>query len=172
LTLAIDSGRIQVVSSLQSVKAFCDRLDATDSGNPLTIPAIPTPMSDSVQDEVLKVSQALLSAIDRQDWTAYADLCDPTLTCFEPEAAGHLVSGMPFHEFYFQPEHFPPAVKQSSLSSPHVRIVGDCAVVSYVRLTQKIDAAGQDSVTATNETRVWQKQGGRWKHVHFHRSRG
>lgn len=124
------------------------------------------------ETEVLDASQKLLAAIDRQDWTAYAELCDPTLTCFEPEASGHLVSGMPFHRFYFQPEHFKPSVRQSSISSPHVRILGDCAVVSYVRLTQKIDSAGQDSVVATNETRIWHKQNGRWKHVHFHRSPG
>ena len=128
-------------------------------------------MSASAEQEVLDASRALLSSIDRQDWKAYTELCDPTLTCFEPEAEGHLVSGMPFHQFYFQSEHFPAGVRQSSMSSPHVRIVGECAIVSYVRLTQKINAQGQDSVVATDETRVWAKQGGKWRHVHFHRSR-
>jgi calcium/calmodulin-dependent protein kinase (CaM kinase) II len=77
---------------------------------------------------------------------------------------------MDFHRFYFQSEHFPRSVRQSNISSAHVRIVGDCAIVSYVRLTQKIDAEGRDAVVATDETRVWQRREGRWKHIHFHRS--
>jgi len=28
-------------------------------------------------------------------------VCDPNMTCFEPEAKGHLVEGMEFHKFYF-----------------------------------------------------------------------
>ncbi len=29
-------------------------------------------------------------------------ICDPGLTCFEPEALGNLVEGMDFHRFYFE----------------------------------------------------------------------
>jgi calcium/calmodulin-dependent protein kinase (CaM kinase) II len=42
-------------------------------------------------------------------------------------------------------------------------------VIAYVRLTQKI-ADGKPTTVAMEETRVWQKQMGKWKHVHFHRS--
>ena len=35
------------------------------------------------------------------DWTTYQELCDPTLTAFEPEARGQRVEGMAFHRFYF-----------------------------------------------------------------------
>lgn len=28
-------------------------------------------------------------------------LCDPSMTCFEPEALGNLIEGMDFHKFYF-----------------------------------------------------------------------
>ena len=31
----------------------------------------------------------------------FSRMCDPALTCFEPEARGHLVEGMEFHKFYF-----------------------------------------------------------------------
>jgi calcium/calmodulin-dependent protein kinase (CaM kinase) II len=55
------------------------------------------------------------------------------------------------------------------MASPHVRIMGDVAVVSYVRLNQR-SAEGVPSMKAVAETRVWQKQKGVWKHVHFHRS--
>jgi calcium/calmodulin-dependent protein kinase (CaM kinase) II len=42
--------------------------------------------------------------------------------------------------------------------------------VAYVRLTQKLDAAGNPTTVAIEETRVWHRDGGRWRHVHFHRS--
>jgi calcium/calmodulin-dependent protein kinase (CaM kinase) II len=45
----------------------------------------------------------------------------------------------------------------------------DAAVVTFVRLQQKLKA-GAPVTAASEETRVWQKVGGAWKHVHFHRS--
>ena len=56
------------------------------------------------------------------------------------------------------------------MCSPNIRVMGDVAVVSYVRLTQKLDADGSPVTSAVEETRVWQRIGGKWKHVHFHRS--
>lgn len=123
----------------------------------------------SAADEVLVACQQLLAAIDRQDWETYASLCDSTLTAFEPEAAGHLVTGMDFHHYYFPPKS-EPSKRQSNIASPNVRVVGDCAVVAYTRLTQSVDPLGEFHVSASNETRVWHKQGERWKHIHFHRS--
>ncbi|MDA0590173.1 MAG: DUF4440 domain-containing protein [Planctomycetota bacterium] len=126
-------------------------------------------MSDSTETTLLKLSQQLLDSIDQQDWEAYTRLCDPNLTAFEPEALGHLVEGMAFHEFYFQ-MHPTGRPKQSTIVSPHVRIMGNCAVVTYIRVSQKIDADGGAHSSASEETRVWQKQTGDWQHVHFHRS--
>jgi calcium/calmodulin-dependent protein kinase (CaM kinase) II len=48
--------------------------------------------------------------------------------------------------------------------------MGDVAVVAYVRLNQRVDGQGAPRETGVAETRVWQRQGGRWRHVHFHRS--
>ena len=31
----------------------------------------------------------------------YRTLCDPKMTCFEPETIGNLVEGLDFHKFYF-----------------------------------------------------------------------
>lgn len=126
------------------------------------------PLSDS-EAELLQLTQQLLDAIDNRDWSTYARLCDPTLTCREPEAHGHLVTGMPFHEFYFNMQG-PLGGKQSTISSPHVRMMGDAAVVTYVRLGQKLLDDGSPVSSAFEETRIWQRQAGEWKHVHFHRS--
>ena len=79
---------------------------------------------------------------------------------------------MPFHKYYFDLPGSPqkPA-KNVTMSQPHVRLLGDgAAVLSYVRLTQSLDANGCPQTTRVEETRVWQKINGEWKHVHFHRS--
>mgnify|MGYP001268408152 CR=1 FL=1 len=62
-------------------------------------------------------------------------------------------------------------VKQSSICSPRVRLLGeDAAVVTFVRLVQTQSHATGDAVSSCEETRVWQRIDGQWKHVHFHRS--
>ncbi len=130
-------------------------------------------MSDAVRQEVLAANQKLLDAIVRGEWKTYAELCDPTLTCLEPEARGHLVEGMPFHKFYFDlpaPTVKPAIGTTVTMASPHVRVMGDVAVVAYIRLNQKLSAACEPITAAVEETRVWQRQGGSWKHVHVHRS--
>ena len=128
--------------------------------------------SESIVDELLALSQQLLDAIDGGDWDAYTELCDPSLTAYEPEAVGQLVRGMEFHRFYFDPKkRTDSAAKQSSICSPDVRLMGEVAVVSYVRLTQRMLEDGGTTTAANEETRVWQFQEGRWQHVHFHRSK-
>jgi ketosteroid isomerase-like protein len=129
-------------------------------------------MQDDAQ-ELLRLSHQLLAAIDRGDWDGYSELCDPSLTAFEPEAGGHLVSGLDFHKFYFEDRpggHVSERAKQSSMTSPAVRLMGDTAVVTYVRLVQ-IYEDGRFLTSAAEETRVWERQDGSWRHVHFHRSK-
>jgi calcium/calmodulin-dependent protein kinase (CaM kinase) II len=119
--------------------------------------------------ELLALSQQLLDAIAQGDWGTYAELCDPSLTAFEPESLGRLVDGLDFHRFYFKLSGG--QVKpQNSMCDPRVRLMGDVAVVAYYRLTQFVDADGHPGTRGTEETRVWQRQNGRWRHVHFHRS--
>lgn len=126
-------------------------------------------MAETQVEELIILSRQLLAAIDSGDWDAYAKLCDPSITCFEPEANGHLVAGMEFHQFYFNLTG-PKRPKQSTVASPHVRVLGDTAVVCYVRVVQRVEENGAPITLASNETRVWQRQNGAWKHVHFHRS--
>ncbi len=127
-------------------------------------------MSTTVIEEVLAASRKLLSCIDAGNWAEYVKLCDESITCFEPEALGHLVAGLPFHEFYFKlPASNSP--RQSTIASPQVRVLSDTsALVTYVRVVQKLDAQGSPVSVAGMETRVWQKVNGTWLHVHFHRT--
>lgn len=127
---------------------------------------------DPIVTELLALNQQLLDAIAAGDWNTYRDLVAADITCFEPEANGHLVQGLPFHEFYFRlaagskPKHV-----TTTMASPHVRILSEtAALVASVRLVQKLDASGSPVTVRSEETRLWQKLGGRWQHVHFHRS--
>jgi hypothetical protein len=126
-------------------------------------------MADALVDELLQLTARLLESIAGGDWATYQELCDPSLTAFEPEAIGYLVEGMAFHHFYFKLGGFG-AMHNTTMCAPRVRIMGDVAVVAYVRLNQRLDGAGAPQTTGSEETRVWQRQDGRWRHVHFHRS--
>jgi ketosteroid isomerase-like protein len=126
-------------------------------------------MDAAVKQELLALNLRLLQAIVTSDWKTYVELCDPTLTAFEPEACGQLVEGLPFHQYYFELGSMK-GPRSVTVASPHVRLMGDVAVVAYVRLNQKLDAAGAPVTSAIEETRVWQRQEGKWRHVHFHRS--
>jgi calcium/calmodulin-dependent protein kinase (CaM kinase) II len=126
-------------------------------------------MSDPAIAELLQLNQRLLESIAQADWATYAELCDPTLTAFEPEAAGQLVEGLDFHRFYFDLGGIK-GRHHTTMASPHVRLLGEVAVVAYVRLNQRLKFDGTPVTYAFEETRIWQRQQGRWKHVHFHRS--
>jgi calcium/calmodulin-dependent protein kinase (CaM kinase) II len=128
-------------------------------------------MPADLTQELLDLNQKLLVSIVAGDWKTYESLCDPSITCFEPEARGQLAIGMPFHKFYFDlPSSPQKQAKNVTMSQPHVRVMGDSAVISYVRLTQSLDSSGAPQTGRVEETRVWQRIGGAWKHVHFHRS--
>ena len=114
---------------------------------------------------VEKLNIRLLDAIDNGDLETYRELCDPSLTAFEPEALGNLVEGLGFHETYFGS----PATgkRKSNVRSPHLRVLGDTAVIAYVRLVQSTTNDGQHSTTAFEETRIWHKVEGSWENVHY-----
>jgi len=128
-------------------------------------------MAADPAQQLLDLNHKLLVSIISGDWKAYESLCDASITCFEPEARGQLVVGMPFHKYFFDLPGAPqkPA-KVVTMSQPHVRLMGDSAVLSYVRLTQSLDDSGVPHIGRVEETRIWQKIDGHWKHVHFHRS--
>eukprot|EP00074_Homo_sapiens_P091420 XP_016868152.1 calcium/calmodulin-dependent protein kinase type II subunit beta isoform X17 [Homo sapiens] len=122
------------------------------------------------KQEIIKTTEQLIEAVNNGDFEAYAKICDPGLTSFEPEALGNLVEGMDFHRFYFEnllaknskPIH-------TTILNPHVHVIGeDAACIAYIRLTQYIDGQGRPRTSQSEETRVWHRRDGKWQNVHFH----
>ncbi len=127
-------------------------------------------MNESVKQELIELTQQLLDGIANGDWEIYERLCDPSLTAFEAETRGQLVEGLPFHKYFFDLGR-PETPRKTTICAPHVRLLGnDAAVVSYVRLVQRINRDGVPEIQRFEETRVWQRQDSQWIHVHFHRS--
>ncbi|XP_015237153.1 calcium/calmodulin-dependent protein kinase type II subunit gamma isoform X15 [Cyprinodon tularosa] len=135
-------------------------------------PLLPSPQSSpaSRKQEIIKITEQLIEAINNGDFEAYTRICDPGLTSFEPEALGNLVEGMDFHKFYFEnllsknnkPVH-------TTLLNPHVHLIGeDAACIAYIRLTQFVDSTGRPRSSQSEETRVWHRRDGKWLNVHFH----
>ncbi|MCA9265814.1 MAG: DUF4440 domain-containing protein [Planctomycetales bacterium] len=137
---------------------------STDSESPTAA------SSHATISELLALTQELLEAIATANWEKYQELCDATLTAFEPESRGQLIEGLDFHQYYFElggrrgPHN-------TTISAPHVRLLGsDVAVVSYTRLVQHVNSGGQPETSRCEETRVWHRKGDQWRNVHFHRS--
>ncbi|KAL3051683.1 calcium/calmodulin-dependent protein kinase type II subunit gamma isoform X3 [Pseudochaenichthys georgianus] len=135
-------------------------------------PLLPSPQSSPAirKQEIIKITEQLIEAINNGDFDAYTRICDPGLTSFEPEALGNLVEGMDFHKFYFEnllsknskPVH-------TTLLNPHVHLIGEeAACIAYIRLTQFVDTTGRPRSSQSEETRVWHRREGKWLNVHFH----
>jgi len=128
-----------------------------------------------IEREILSLTHALLQAIAAGDWPTYATLCAEDMTCFEPEAKGHLVKGLAFHKFYFDNGNALGKTHASTISQPSVRVLGKTAIITYVRVVQSIHPTTHAASSASHEeTRVWAlgEEEGKvgWKCVHFHRS--
>ncbi|XP_041643479.1 calcium/calmodulin-dependent protein kinase (CaM kinase) II beta 1 isoform X8 [Cheilinus undulatus] len=126
--------------------------------------------SQTRKQEIIKITEQLIEAINNGDFEAYAKICDPGLTSFEPEALGNLVEGMDFHRFYFEnllaknnkPIH-------TTILNPHVHLIGeDAACIAYIRLTQFVDGQGRPRSSQSEETRVWHRKDSKWQNIHFH----
>ncbi|XP_033049928.1 calcium/calmodulin-dependent protein kinase type II subunit beta isoform X16 [Trachypithecus francoisi] len=141
-------------------------LESSDSANT----TIEDEDAKARKQEIIKTTEQLIEAVNNGDFEAYAKICDPGLTSFEPEALGNLVEGMDFHRFYFEnllaknskPIH-------TTILNPHVHVIGeDAACIAYIRLTQYMDGQGRPRTSQSEETRVWHRRDGKWQNVHFH----
>ncbi|XP_039943756.1 calcium/calmodulin-dependent protein kinase type II subunit beta isoform X2 [Hirundo rustica] len=146
--------------------------DGTKESSDSTNTTIEDEDTKARKQEIIKITEQLIEAVNNGDFEAYAKICDPGLTSFEPEALGNLVEGMDFHRFYFEnllsknnkPIH-------TTILNPHVHVIGeDAACIAYIRLTQYIDAQGRPRTSQSEETRVWHRRDGKWQNVHFHGS--
>ncbi|XP_054266327.1 calcium/calmodulin-dependent protein kinase type II alpha chain isoform X9 [Macrosteles quadrilineatus] len=128
--------------------------------------------SSARKQEVIKMTEQLIEAINTGDFEAYTKICDPHLTAFEPEALGNLVEGMDFHKFYFDNVVGKNCkAVNTTILNPNVHLLGeDAACIAYVRLTQYMDKQGIAHSSQCEETRVWHKRDNKWQNVHFHRS--
>ncbi|XP_069543888.1 calcium/calmodulin-dependent protein kinase (CaM kinase) II beta 1 isoform X1 [Brachyistius frenatus] len=143
----------------------------TTSPPPPLSPSTPSLSSSQTRkQEIIKITEQLIEAINNGDFEAYAKICDPGLTSFEPEALGNLVEGMDFHRFYFEnllaknskPIH-------TTILNPHVHLIGeDAACIAYIRLTQYVDGQGRPRSSQSEETRVWHRRDSKWQNIHFH----
>ncbi|XP_033973722.1 calcium/calmodulin-dependent protein kinase (CaM kinase) II beta 1 isoform X4 [Trematomus bernacchii] len=143
----------------------------TTSPHPPHSPSSPPLSSSQIRkQEIIKITEQLIEAINNGDFEAYAKICDPGLTSFEPEALGNLVEGMDFHRFYFEnllaknskPIH-------TTILNPHVHMIGeDAACIAYIRLTQFVDNQGWPRSSQSEETRVWHRRDSKWQNIHFH----
>ncbi|XP_078809486.1 calcium/calmodulin-dependent protein kinase (CaM kinase) II beta 1 isoform X26 [Oryzias latipes] len=136
---------------------------------PPSSPPLPS-FPQTRKQEIIKITEQLIEAINNGDFDAYAKICDPGLTSFEPEALGNLVEGMDFHRFYFEnllaknnkPIH-------TTILNPHVHLIGeDAACIAYIRLTQFVDNQGRPRSSQSEETRVWHRRDSKWQNIHFH----
>ncbi|XP_028980564.1 calcium/calmodulin-dependent protein kinase (CaM kinase) II beta 1 isoform X4 [Esox lucius] len=154
------------------VQAFMPTAPTCNPTSPLP-PASPSSLSLTSQtrkQEIIKITEQLIEAVNNGDFEAYAKICDPGLTSFEPEALGNLVEGMDFQRFYFEnllsknskPIH-------TTILNPHVHLIGeDAACIAYIRLTQFVDGQGHPRSSQSEETRVWHRRDSKWQNVHFH----
>ncbi|XP_051771581.1 calcium/calmodulin-dependent protein kinase (CaM kinase) II gamma 1 isoform X7 [Ctenopharyngodon idella] len=156
---------VQGASSDSAVMSQCSAGE-----EPPALVASPQGSPATRKQEIIKITEQLIEAVNNGDFEAYTRICDPGLTSFEPEALGNLVEGMDFHKFYFEhllsknnkPVH-------TTILNPHVHLIGeDAACIAYIRLTQYIDSQGRPRSCQSEETRVWHRRDSKWLNVHFH----
>ncbi len=135
---------------------------------------------DQVQRELLAATDAILTAIAAGDAATYASLCVPELSCYE-DVCPYRIDGVAFHLHLVQRAASRPQPVRTDILTPRVQVYGDTGIVTCTRLITHDDAPVESEAYRNpgaglrwetfNETRVFVKQGGGWRMVHFHRSR-
>ncbi|XP_070780173.1 calcium/calmodulin-dependent protein kinase type II subunit beta isoform X21 [Enoplosus armatus] len=96
------------------------------------------------KQEIIKITEQLIEAVNNGDFEAYAFYFDNLLS----------KNSKPIH---------------TTILNPHVHMIGDdAACIAYIRLTQFVDGQGRPRSSQSEETRVWHRRDSRWQNVHFH----
>lgn len=120
------------------------------------------------EQEIYDLLLKMLHAIKQGDADTYTRLTSKELTCIEPETGGHIVDGLPFHLFLVertsndQEYHI-------EVVNPKIKVYDDTAYTSYTLIVTRWDE-GEPVFNQFYETRIFHKEHGLWKMVHFHRS--
>ncbi|KAK3730270.1 hypothetical protein QZH41_016452, partial [Actinostola sp. cb2023] len=163
--------RSAIISTMFMNRKSTSKKKISEEDSVHTIAEEPSTSNCSQQEqEIIRLTQELITSITSSDYVTYTRLVDQHLTAIEPESHGNLVEGLEFHKFYF--DNFSrKSPTNTTILSPHVHILApNAACISYIRLTQIILPDGQPITNQSEETRVWQKKNGSWVNVHFHRS--
>ncbi|KAF3836808.1 hypothetical protein F7725_004272 [Dissostichus mawsoni] len=120
------------------------------------------------KQEIIKVTEQLIEAINNGDLETYTKICDPGLTSFEPR---------PWETWWREPTSTASTLRTGKqpvhtiLLNPHVHLIGDeAACIAYIRLTQYIDGNRIPRTMQSEETRIWHRRDSKWQNIHFHRS--
>ena len=125
---------------------------------------------DPTQRELLEITWRMLEAIHTGDAETYAELSSSDLSCFE-DVCPYRVDGLEFHLALIRRMAQHPDLRPArfDLLSPRVQVYGETGIVTYTRLLT-FDTGGAPRWTTCNETRVFVRQDGAWRMVHFHRT--
>ncbi len=119
------------------------------------------------EQEIYDLTIELLHSIRIGDVEKYKALSSETLTAIEPESNGNIVKGLDFHLFFLK--NTSPVDYHLELVNPVIKIHGDSAYIAYT-LINSVLVEGEFELQSFNETRIYFKEDGNWKMVHFHRS--
>ena len=119
------------------------------------------------EQEIYDFTIELLKAIKDGDIEKYKQFSSESLTAIEPETSGLIVSGLDFHLFFLRNNQ--KREYHIELINPTIRVFNDTAFIAYTLIENKV-IEGKFNLKNVFETRIYHKENGTWKMVHFHRN--
>jgi calcium/calmodulin-dependent protein kinase (CaM kinase) II len=119
------------------------------------------------EQEIYDLTLDLLHAIRHGDVEKYKKYSSKTLTAIEPETSGLVVKGLEFHLFFLQ--NTQRKEFHIELVNPIIKVYNDTAYIAYTLIENRL-FDGKFNLKSVFETRIYHKEEGQWKMVHFHRN--